>query len=162
MKKNILTTEQASFLKQYNFSLYQERFEVLCEAQKAEKEGQLTFASDDEYKTFIDAVMTGEWSEELFMINLSNPIGCEHFLAAREDGNGGLIWDVVDYSEGDRFTKEQIQTIVPEAYRYSAFMVSEIAAEKDWGPEARTNDLNKLKNKPKNMKSLSRTFQNLV
>ena len=39
MKKNILTTEQASFLKQYNFSLYQERFEVLCEAQKAEKAG---------------------------------------------------------------------------------------------------------------------------
>ena len=117
MKKNILTTEQASFLKQYNFSLYQERFEVLCEAQKAEKEDQLTFASDDEYKTFIDAVMTGEWSEELFMINLSNPIGCEHFLAAREDGNGGLIWDVVDYSEGDRFTKEQIQTIVPEVFR---------------------------------------------
>ena len=37
MKKNILTTEQASFLKQYNFSLYQERFEVLCEAQKARK-----------------------------------------------------------------------------------------------------------------------------
>ena len=68
MKKNILTTEQASFLKQYNFSLYQERFEVLCEAQKAEKEGQLTFASDDEYKTFIDAVMTGEWSEELFIL----------------------------------------------------------------------------------------------
>ena len=123
MKKNILTTEQASFLKQYNFSLYQERFEVLCEAQKAEKEGQLTFASDDEYKTFIDAVMTGEWSEELFMINLSNPIGCEHFLAAREDGNGGLIWDVVDYSEGD---------------------------------------LNKLKSKPKNIKNLSRTLQNLV
>ena len=114
MKKNILTTEQASFLKQYNFSLYQERFEVLCEAQK---EGNLNFASDDEYKTFIDAVMTGEWSEELFMINLSNPIGCEHFLAAREDGNGGLIWDVVDYSEGDRFTKEQIQTIVPEVFR---------------------------------------------
>ena len=81
MKKNILTTEQASFLKQYNFSLYQERFEVLCEAQKAEKDGHLNFASDDEYKTFIDAVMTGEWSEELFMINLSNPIGCEHFLA---------------------------------------------------------------------------------
>ena len=50
MKKNILTTEQASFLKQYNFSLYQERFEVLCEAQKAEKEGHLNFASDDEYK----------------------------------------------------------------------------------------------------------------
>ena len=117
MKKNILTTEQASFLKQYNFSLYQERFEVLCEAQKAEKEGHLNFASDDEYKTFIDAVMTGEWSEELFMINLSNPIGCEHFLAAREDDNGGIIWDVVDYSEGDRFTKEQIQTIVPEVFR---------------------------------------------
>ncbi len=162
MKKNILTTEQASFLKQYNFSLYQERFEVLCEAQKAEKEGQLTFVSDDEYKTFIDAVMTGEWSEELFMINLSNPIGCEHFLAAREDGNGGLIWDVVDYSEGDRFTKEQIQTIVPEAYRYSAFMVSEIAAEKTGAQKPSTNDLNKPKNKPKNIKSLSRTFQNLV
>ena len=41
MKKNILTTEQASFLKQYNFSLYQERFEVLCKAQKAEKDGHL-------------------------------------------------------------------------------------------------------------------------
>ena len=50
MKKNILTTEQASFLKQYNFSLYQERFEVLCEAQKAEKEGQLTFASDNDWR----------------------------------------------------------------------------------------------------------------
>lgn len=166
MKKNILTTEQASFLKQYNFSLYQEQFEVLCESQKAEKDGHLNFASDDEYKTFIDAVMTGEWSEELFMINLSNPIGCEHFLAAREDGNGGLIWYVVDYSEGDRFTKEQIQAIVPETYRYSAFMVSEIAAEKDWGPEAQNQrleqDLNKLKSKPKNMKNLSRTFQNLV
>lgn len=162
MKKNILTTEQASFLKQYNFSLYQERFEVLCKAQKAEKDGHLNFASDDEYKTFIDAVMTGEWSEELFMINLSNPIGCEHFLAAREDDNGGIIWDVVDYSEGDRFTKEQIQTIVPEAYRYSAFMVSEIAADKDWVQKLNTNDLNKLKSKPKNMKSLSRTFQNLV
>ena len=136
----------------------QERFEVLCEAQKAEKDGHLNFASDDEYKTFIDAVMTGEWSEELFMINLSNPIGCEHFLAAREDGNGGLIWDVVDYSEGDRFTKEQIQSIVPEAYRYSAFMVSEINAEKDWTQNLNTNDLNK----PKNMKSLSKTFQNLV
>lgn len=145
MKKNILTTEQASFLKQYNFSLYQERFEVLCEAQKAEKDGHLNFASDDEYKTFIDAVMTGEWSEELFMINLSNPIGCEHFLAAREDGNGGLIWDVVDYSEGGRFTKEQIHTIVPEAYRYSAFMVSEIAAEKDWGPEAQNQRLEQAK-----------------
>ncbi|WP_416454799.1 hypothetical protein QK906_06490 [Streptococcus thermophilus] len=102
--------------------------------------------------------MTGEWSEELFMIYLSNPIGCEHFLAAREDGNGGLIWDVVDYSEGDRFTKEQIQTIVPEAYRYSAFMVSEIDAEKDWTQKLNTNDLNK----PKNMKRLSKTFQNLV
>ena len=145
MKKNILTTEQASFLKQYNFSLYQERFEVLCEAQKAEKEGQLTFASDDEYKTFIDAVMTGEWSEELFMINISNPIGCEHFLAAQEDGNGGIIWDVVDFSEGGRFTKEQIQMIVPEAYRYSAFMVSEIDAEKDWGPEAQHQRLEQAK-----------------
>ena len=62
---------------------------------------------DDEYKTFIDAVMTGEWSEELFMINLSNPIGCEHFLSAREDGNGGLIWDVVDYSEGDASLKNK-------------------------------------------------------
>ncbi|WP_416469583.1 hypothetical protein [Streptococcus thermophilus] len=141
---------------------YQERFEVLCEAQKAEKDGHLNFASDDEYKTIIDAVMTGEWSEELFMLNLSNPIGCEHFLAAREDGNGGLIWDVVDYSEGDRFTKEQIQTIVPEAYRYSAFMVSEIDAEKDWTQKLNTNDLNKLKSKPKNMKRLSKTFQNLV
>ena len=88
MKKNILTTEQASFLKQYNFTRYQERFEVLCKAQKAEKDGHLNFASDNEYKTFIDAVMTGEWSEELFMINISNPIGCEHFLAAQEDGNG--------------------------------------------------------------------------
>lgn len=141
---------------------YQEWFEVLCEAQKAEKDGHLNFASDDEYKTIIDAVMTGEWSEELFMLNLSNPIGCEHFLAAREDGNGGLIWDVVDYSEGDRFTKEQIQTIVPEAYRYSAFMVSEIDAEKDWTQNLNTNDLNKLKSKPKNMKRLSKTFQNLV
>ena len=162
MKKNILTTEQASFLKQYNFSLYQERFEVLCEAQKAEKEGQLTFASDDEYKTFIDAVMTGEWSEELFMINLSNPIGCEHFLAAREDGNGGLIWDVVDYIEGDRFTKEQIQTIVPEAYRYSALWSLRLLQKKTGVQKLNTNDLNKLKSKPKNMKSLSRTFQNLV
>ena len=157
MKKNILTTEQASFLKQYNFSLYQERFEVLCKAQKAEKDGHLNFASDDEYKTFIDAVMTGEWSEELFMINLSNPIGCEHFLAAREDGNGGLIWDVVDYSEGDRFTKEQIQTIVPEAYRYSAFMVSEIAAEKDWGPEAQHQRLEQAK---KQAKEPEKTIEN--
>ena len=39
MKKNILTTEQARFLKQYNFSLYQERFEVLCEAQKLKRTG---------------------------------------------------------------------------------------------------------------------------
>lgn len=149
MKKNILTTEQASFLKQYNFSLYQERFEVLCKAQKAEKDGHLNFASDDEYKTFIDAVMTGEWSEELFMINISNPIGCEHFLTAQEDGNGGLIWDVVDFSEGGRFTKEQIQTIVPEAYRYSAFMVSEIVAEKDWGPEAQLQRLEQAKKQAK-------------
>ena len=94
--------------------------------------------------------MTGEWSEELFMINLSNPIGCEHFLAAREDGNGGLIWDVVDYSEGDRFTKEQIQTIVPEAYRYSAFMVSEIAAGKRLGSRSSTpTDWNKRKKQAK-------------
>ena len=40
MKKNILTTEQAKvFLKQYNFSLYQERFEVLCKAQKLKRTG---------------------------------------------------------------------------------------------------------------------------
>ena len=102
--------------------------------------------------------MTGEWSEELFMINLSNPIGCEHFLAAREDGNGGLIWDVVDYSEGDRFTKEQIQTIVPEAYRYSAFMVSEDCCRKRLGSKLNTNDLNKLKSKPKNMKKPIENF----
>ena len=162
MKKNILTTEQASFLKQYNFSLYQERFEVLCEAQKAEKDGHLDFASDDEYKTFIDAVMTGEWSEELFMINLSNPIGCEHFLAAREDGNGGLIWDVVDYSEGDRFTKEQIQTIVQRHIDIVPLWSLRLLQKKTGAQKPRTNDLNKLKNKPKNMKSLSRTFQNLV
>ena len=102
--------------------------------------------------------MTGEWSEELFMINLSNPIGCEHFLAAREDGNGGLIWDVVDYSEGDRFTKEQIQTIVPEAYRYSAFMVSEIAAEKDWGPEAQHQRLEQAKKQAKEHKKSNENF----
>ena len=142
MKKNILTTEQASFLKQYNFSLYQERFEVLCEAQKAEKEGQLTFASDDEYKTFIDAVMTGEWSEELFMINLSNPIGCEHFLAAREDGNGGLLF-------------QRHIDIVP-------LWSLRLLQKKTGVQKLNTNGWNKQKNKLKNMKSLSRTFQNLV
>lgn len=162
MKKNILTTEQASFLKQYNFSLYQERFEVLCEAQKAEKEGQLTFASDDEYKTFIDAVMTGEWSEELFMINLSNPIGCEHFLAAREDGNGGLIWDVVDYSEETASLKNKFRRLFQRHIDIVPLWSLRLLQKKTGAQKPRTNDSNKLKSKPKNMKSLSRAFQNLV
>ena len=164
MKKNILTTEQASFLKQYNFSLYQERFEVLCKAQKAEKDGHLNFASDDEYKTFIDAVMTGEWSEELFMINLSNPIGCEHFLAAREDDNGGIIWDVVDYSEGDASLKNKFRRLFQKHIDIVPFMVSEIAAEKAGAQKPNTNDLNKLKSKPqeheKAYRELSKTSCN--
>ena len=158
MKKNILTTEQASFLKQYNFSLYQERFEVLCEAQKAEKDGHLNFASDDEYKTFIDAVMTGEWSEELFMINLSNPIGCEHFLAAREDGIGGLIWDVVETASLKNKSRRLFQRHIDIVPLWSLRLLQ----KKTGVQKLNTNDLNKPKSKPKNMKSLSRTFQNLV
>lgn len=145
MTNPILTKEQAKFLEGQNISTFKSKFEVISkalEANNTESDG-FSINTEKEYEEFLTAVIIGKWDIERYVVNITQNIGIANFLSLsrdregniEKDSKGNYKWDVVDFSEAERFSKEEIELMVPEEYKNEVFILTESKATDIWGEE---------------------------
>lgn len=143
MSRTVITENQAAFLEGKKLSTYAQKFEVISRAFGANKMHSDGFQleSEEEYKAFLDAVLSGEWTVEHYVVNISQIMGISNFLAISRDNDGEsklnakgeITWDVVDFDEAERFTKSELEELVPEIYLNDDCVLLEQDAEDYWG-----------------------------
>ena len=145
MTNPILTKEQAKFLEGQNISTFKGKFEVISKALEANNTESYGFSinTEKEYEEFLTAVIIGKWNIERYVVNITQNIGIANFLSLsrdregniEKDSKGNYKWDVVDFSEAERFSKEEIELMVPEEYKNEVFILTESKATEIWGEE---------------------------
>lgn len=145
MTNPILTKEQAKFLEGQNISTFKGKFEVISKALEANNSGSDGFSinTEKEYEEFLTAVIIGKWDIERYVVNITQNIGIANFLSLsrdregniEKDSKGNLKWDVVDFADAERFSKEEIEQMVPEEYKNDVFILTESKATDIWGEE---------------------------
>lgn len=73
-----------------------------------------------------------------YYINVGKPVGREEFLSLSGYNEGEQCertysWDFESFNNAKLFTKEEIETIVPEPYRNSMYVVMENIAKMHYG-----------------------------
>ena len=128
VKKNV--TEILSYIK---FETPKEKIAALSMIYSAERQSENPLILEEsDYETVLQAVMTGKFIVDtgLYFVNVGKPVNREEFLACsgivtESDGDGKYYWEFESRENAKLFTMEEINTIVPKAYRSEDYIVLE-------------------------------------
>lgn len=129
VKKNV-----AEILSDIKFETPKEKIAALSMIYSAERqlENPLVLEESD-YETVLQAVMTGKFIVDtgLYFVNVGKPVNREEFLACSgigtesDDGDDKYYWEFESRENAKLFTMEEINTIIPKAYRSEDYIVLE-------------------------------------
>ena len=125
VKKNV-----AEILSDIKFETPKEKIAALSMIYSAERqfENPLVLEESD-YETVLQAVMTGKFIVDtgLYFVNVGKPVNREEFLACSGIGteSDGYYWEFESRENAKLFTMEEINTIIPKAYRSEDYIVLE-------------------------------------
>ena len=93
-----------------------------------------------DYNSLLYAVLSDKYVVDTgnYYINVGKPVGREEFLSLSgynegEQGERTYSWDFESFNNAKLFTKEEIETIVPEPYRNSMYVIMENIAKMHYG-----------------------------
>lgn len=135
----VLKKRLGDFLKGKKLDSSKDKIAVIASIYVAERleENPLVLEEED-YTTLLYAILSDSYVVNTgnYYINIGNPVGREEFLSISgvkesPDGSKSYDWDFESFSNAKLFTQEEINTIVPEPYRNSMYVIMEnIAKEK--------------------------------
>ena len=137
----VLKAELGNFLHGKSFQTAKEKIALFAAIHAAERaeENPLQLQEED-YNDLMYAVTTGLYVVDTgnYYINVGQPVKREEFLSlsgvqTSEDGTQLFDWDFESFSNAKLFSKEEIETIVPEPYRNSMYVIMENIAKERYG-----------------------------
>ena len=135
----ILKKHLGAFLKEKKMDSPKDKIAVIASIYVAERlEEDPLILEEEDYSSLLYAVLSDNYIVNTgnYYINIGNPVGREEFLSisgVKENPDGTKVyeWDFESFSNAKLFTKEEIETIVPEPYRNSMYVIMEnLAKEK--------------------------------
>lgn len=135
----VLKKHLGEFLKGKKMDSSKDKIAVIASIYVAERlEENPLVLNEDDYTTLLYAVLSDRYVVDTgnYYINIGSPVGREEFLSisgVKENPDGTKVydWDFESFSNAKLFTQEEIDTIVPEPYRNSMYVIMEnIAKEK--------------------------------
>lgn len=135
----VIKNHLGEFLKGKKMDSSKDKIAVIASIYVAERlEENPLVLNEDDYTTLLYAVLSDRYVVDTgnYYINIGSPVGREEFLSIsgvkkNPDGTKVYDWDFESFSNAKLFTQEEIDTIVPEPYRNSMYVIMEnIAKEK--------------------------------
>lgn len=135
----VIKNHLGEFLKGKKMDSSKDKIAVIASIYVAERlEENPLVLNEDDYTTLLYAVLSDRYVVDTgnYYINIGSPVGREEFLSisgVKENPDGTKVydWDFESFSNAKLFTQEEIDTIVPEPYRNSMYVIMEnIAKEK--------------------------------
>ena len=135
----ILKKHLGKFLKGKKMDSSKDKIAVIASIYVAERlEEDPLVLEEEDYSALLYAVLSDNYVVNTgnFYINIGNPVGREEFLSisgVKENPDGTKVydWDFESFANAKLFTQEEIETIVPEPYRNSMYVIMEnLAKEK--------------------------------
>lgn len=137
----VLKSELGNFLHGKSFQTAKEKIALFAAIHAAERaeENPLQLQEED-YNDLMYAVTTGLYVVDTgnYYINVGQPVNREEFLSlsgvqTSEDGTQVFDWDFESFANAKLFSKEEIETIVPEPYRNPRYVIMENIAKERYG-----------------------------
>ena len=133
----VLKKHIGEFLKGKKMDSSKDKIAVIASVYVAERlEENPLVLNEDDYTTLLYAVLSDRYIVDTgnYYINIGNPVGREEFLSisgVKENPDGTKVydWDFESFSNAKLFTQEEIDTIVPEPYRNSMYVIMENLAK---------------------------------
>ena len=131
--KIIVNKNVAEILSDIKFETPKEKIAALSMIYSAERQSENPLILEEsDYETVLQAVMTGKFIVDtgLYFVNVGKPVNREEFLAfsgidTESDGYDKYYWEFESRENAKLFTMEEINTIVPKAYRSEDYIVLE-------------------------------------
>lgn len=137
----VLRKEVGEFMKGKAFNTPKEKIAFFAAVHAAERaEVNPLQLTDTDYRDILYAVNIGKYVVDTgnYYINIGNPVNREEFLSlsgiqTSDDGVQVFDWDFEGFENAKLFTQEEIETIVPEPYRNSIYLIMENIAKERYG-----------------------------
>lgn len=137
----VLRKEVGEFLKGKSFKTPKEEIALFAAVYAAERTEVNPLQLDDaDYRDILYAVNIGKYVVDTgnYYINVGKPVNREEFLSlsrvhTSDDGSQVFDWDFESFSNAKLFSKEEIETIVPEPYRNQMYLIMENIAKERHG-----------------------------
>lgn len=137
----VLRKEVGEFMKGKAFNTPKEKIAFFAAVHAAERaEVNPLQLTDTDYRDILYAVNIGKYVVDTgnYYINIGNPVNREEFLSlsgiqTSDDGVQVFDWDFEGFENAKLFTQEEIETIVPEPYRNSMYLIMENIAKERYG-----------------------------
>ena len=131
--KIIVNKNVAEIFSDIKFETPKEKIVALSLIYSAERQSENPLILEEsDYETVLQAVMTGKFIVDtgLYFVNVGKPVNREEFLTCSEigtesDGDDKYYWEFESRENAKLFTMEEINTIVPKAYRSEDYIVLE-------------------------------------
>lgn len=130
--KIIVNKNVAEILSDIKFETPKEKIAALSLIYSAERQSENPLILEEsDYETVLQAVMTGKFIVDtgLYFVNVGKPVNREEFLACSgigtESDGDKYYWEFESRENAKLFTMEEINTIVPKAYRSEDYIVLE-------------------------------------
>ena len=137
----VLRKEVGEFMKGKAFNTPKEKIAFFAAVHAAERaEVNPLQLTDTDYRDILYAVNIGKYVVDTgnYYINIGNPVKREEFLSlsgiqTSDEGVQVFDWDFEGFENAKLFTQEEIETIVPEPYRNSIYLIMENIAKERYG-----------------------------
>lgn len=138
--RTVVNKKIGDLLANKSFATAKEKISLIAALHAAERVSEDPLVlSEEEYEVILNAVMSGSTDNLLvdtgrYYINVGHPVGREEFLSidgvsTTVDGADSYNWIFESFSQAKLFTKEEIDLIVPKAYRSEDYIIMENLAE---------------------------------
>ena len=137
----VLRKEVGEFMKGKAFNTPKEKIAFFAAVHAVERaEVNPLQLTDTDYRDILYAVNIGKYVVDTgnYYINIGNPVKREEFLSlsgiqTSDEGVQVFDWDFEGFENAKLFTQEEIETIVPEPYRNSIYLIMENIAKERYG-----------------------------
>ena len=137
----IVSPKVGEFLYGKDFSSAKNAISVLAAVHAAERAEENPLVLEDfEYDQLLEAVYRKDFLVDTgqYYVNVGKPVGREEYLSISdvqydEEGKRIYSWDFEGLHNAKLFTREELDTVVPEAYRREEYFVMENVAKRQSG-----------------------------
>lgn len=129
----VVSREVGQFLRNKKFNTAREKISLFAALHAAERdESNPLILSEEDYNKVYEAITSGAFVIDTgyYYVNVALPLGKEEFLYLEEtkvdkEGNPSYVFAIDSFEQAKRFTREEIETMVPEPYRTADYIMME-------------------------------------